>query len=313
MKTYINQFQLRHLISNIILDWETFGPKKVEGKLSYEKIEKISDLEISGKKTIIPFKRVLFPNYVDTKLEKKRKIAFLGLNNCDAWALFRFLEEFEHTDLLPARENILIFTFECKPDRYCFCEKMGKDKFAPFDIYLQEEGEKFSIFSKSNLGSYLISKIGIKNNKKIPQLRPIREKSEEFDQEKITRVINNREKNEDFWEGIAKNCFGCGACSAVCPLCFCTRLEAFSNIDGESEQCLAWDTCFAKKFSEIQNDFDLRPENVDRLYNWYHHKFVRSSKTGSFLCTGCGRCIEACPANLNVKNIISALVEKDKA
>jgi ferredoxin len=132
-----------------------------------------------------------------------------------------------------------------------------------------------------------------------------------IDDKKLTKVIENKEDLKDFWQGISNNCFGCGACTAVCPLCFCTRKDFKNTPDGQTKLCLDWDSCFSKRFSEIQNHHDFRPENVDRLYNWYHHKFVRSPRENNFsLCTGCGRCIDACPANLNVKNIIKAAIEK---
>ena len=268
----------------------------------------------------------MLPNGQDAeKFDSTRKIALVGLSNCDLWALHSFLKEFDHTNLLPKRENILLIGSECKPDRYCFCEKMGTDKYAPFDLFIQEEGNNVAIFSTTKNGEAILRKTEIKKSQKRPILKKIGEDGEKIDANKIEKVISDRAKNEEFWQGIADNCFGCGACTAVCPLCFCTRQE-FENflpldkgeVEGvdltcKSSQCLNWDSCFAKRFSEVQNHYDLRPENVDRLYNWYHHKFVRAKfKHDQFLCTGCGRCIEACPANLNINNILQALINKSK-
>lgn len=242
---------------------------------------------------------------------EKKKIALIGLSNCDIWALFAFLKEFEDTNLLHKREDLLIVGAECLPDQNCFCEKMGTDKYAPFDIFLQEEKNDYSVFTGTKHGEKILKKIGILKNQKLI-LRPIKNKKDNFNLEQISKTIKDRTSNEDFWQGISDNCFGCGACTAVCPLCFCTRQDFINNIKGESSQCLKWDSCFAKRFSEVQNNFDLRPQNIDRLYNWYHHKFVRAKhENNHYLCTGCGRCIEACPANLNIKNILENLANKD--
>lgn len=313
--TIITKFQLDFLLSNIIEERETYANLAEDGKVVFGKISKPSQALFFKKKTTIPFKSILLPdNQSVEKFDSTKKIAIIGLSNCDLWALSYFLKEFEHVKLLPKRENILIIGAECKPDRYCFCEKLGTDKYAPFDLFIQEEGDRFSIFSGTKTGEEILKKADITNAKKKPILRPIREKSTKLDNKVIEKSINNREKNEEFWQGIANNCFGCGACTAVCPLCFCTRQEFSNDLCSKGTQCLKWDSCFAKRFSEVQYHYDLRPENVDRLYNWYHHKFVRAKfEHDHFLCTGCGRCIEACPANLNVKNILEALVNKSEA
>lgn len=287
----------------------------LDGKLVFGKLEKPSQALFFKKKTIIPFKNILLPDGQDAlKFDNSRKIALVGLSNCDIWALHAFLKEFAHTSLLPKRENILIVGSECRPDRYCFCEKMGTDKYAPFDLFIQEEGNDLAVFNGTKVGSEVLKKAGIKQSKKRPILNSIKEKADIFDPALLEKTIGDRAKNEAFWQGIADNCFGCGACTAVCPLCFCTRQEFENSLCGESSQCLKWDSCFAKRFSEVQNHYDLRPENVDRLYNWYHHKFVRAKfEHDHFLCTGCGRCIEACPANLNIKNILEALINKNES
>jgi len=245
-------------------------------------------------------------------LHSSNKIALIGLNNCDVWALHYLLEEFTDTKILPKRENILIFSSECFPNENCFCDLTGTNKLAPFDLHVQEEKNEYAIFSGNKRGEAILKKNGIKQSQKKLQISEIKPNQKTFAEQNISKIIDNKEKHIEFWDKISENCFGCGACSTVCPLCFCTRQDFKNELTGESKQCLNWDSCFAKRFSEIQNHYDFRPKNVDRLYNWYHHKFVRSyHKNKRFLCTGCGRCIEACPAHLNMKNILESLIEQD--
>lgn len=312
--TIITKFQLDFILNSIIEEYETYGNLVENGKIIFGKIEKPSQAIFFKNKPIIPFKRILLLNGQSVETyNSDKKIALIGLSNCDIWALFYFLEEFKHVELLPKRENILIIGAECRPDRFCFCEKMGTDKYAPFDLFIQDENKNISIFSGTKKGEDLLKKADIKKIIKKPILRPIREKTTKFDNKIIEKIVNNRTENEEFWQGIANNCFGCGACTAVCPLCFCTRQVFKNDLCGKANQCLEWDSCFAKRFSEVTNHYDYRAENVDRLYNWYHHKFVRAKyEHDHFLCTGCGRCIEACPANLNLKNILEAIVNKNK-
>lgn len=313
MKSYITKHQLNHLIEYLLDQYEVFGPIKEGQKFLFSKIEKSSDLELFAGKTIIPFKKILFPNKQEIKsINADRKIAFLGLPNCDAWALEIFLKNFIYTDILPKRENIFVLTAQCVPDQYCFCDQIGKNQLAPTDLFIQEEiRTKYSIFGKSKSAEKILRTIGFTQSPDKPILHPIGGDNEKFNLNKITSIIDNRQQFEQFWQKISEQCFGCGACSVVCPLCFCTRQSFSSGFKGESITCLNWDTCFGKRFSEIQNRYDLRPQNVDRLYNWYHHKFVRAPRQyKEYLCTGCGRCAEACPAHLNIKNIIKALVKE---
>ena len=312
MKAFITDHQKNFLIEYIAKNFEAYGTQKLEGKLFFDELKKVNDLDLSGKKTIIPFKNILLPNDVEvSEINPDRKLAFVGLINCDVWALRRFLKEFEDSGLMPKRENILIVETECSPDKYCFCSALGTNHMADCDLYIQEENDGYSIFSQSEKGSKILEKIGFKESKRAPKIRPI-EEEDALDLPALRKLIEDRTSHEKFWQGIADNCFGCGACTAVCPLCYCTRQNFVNETDGNCSQCLSWDSCFAKRFSEIQNRHDLRPENVDRLYNWYHHKFVRGYfENKHTLCTGCGRCIEACPANLNIKNILGSLLNRD--
>ena len=147
-----------------------------------------------------------------------------------------------------------------------------------------------------------------------PTLKKIMIKDKDvFDKNILTEAIQDKVKFQDYWQSVANNCFGCGSCSAVCPLCFCVRQDFENNAAGNCDHCFRWDACFSKSFSEIQNHHDLRPANIDRLYNWYHHKLVRApyEKIG-YLCTGCGRCIKACPAHLNQHSIMNGLQRKEQ-
>ncbi|MCL5410807.1 MAG: 4Fe-4S dicluster domain-containing protein [Patescibacteria group bacterium] len=315
MESLISTHQLNQLIDYIIKKYTTFGAQQKNGKLVFDVLKNSSDLKLGHKKPIIPFRKILFPKLLEPQQgqDSSLKIALIGLNNCDVWSLHYLLEEFGETFTLPKREDILIIGSECFPNENCFCDLMGTNKIAPFDLHLQEHGDGYAIFAGSPVGKKILEKNGIKQTSKKLEINKIKPDGALIQQKKLSETIDDKEKFRDFWEKISQNCFGCGACSMVCPLCFCTRQDFKNELTGESKQCLNWDSCFAKRFSEIQNHYDFRPKNTDRLYNWYHHKFVRSySESKRFLCTGCGRCIEACPANLNMKNIIQSIIKQDK-
>jgi ferredoxin len=312
----INSHQLSQIIANIAKNFDVYGTISSEGKLSFEKVEKFSDIVIPTPKTRIPFKKILWSNHQEIEelpFNSKKKFAFVGITNCDVLALDILLSEMAAYDFMPKREDILVISTECKKDEQCFCTAFGHDKVTGFDLHIQKERAGYSIYSSGKVGNKILKENGLNLKKVEPVLKDIKlDLVDKFDEKKLSREINDRKSHELLWQGVANNCFGCGACTAVCPLCFCTRQDFSNKTDGTSKICLDWDSCFAKSFSEIQNHYDFRPENVDRLYNWYYHKFVRAYKDKKhFLCTGCGRCVKACPAHLNQHHILDA-VEKKK-
>ncbi|MEI6499070.1 MAG: 4Fe-4S dicluster domain-containing protein, partial [bacterium] len=203
---------------------------------------------------------------------------------------------------------------QCLPDEHCFCTAWGKSEVKKYDLHIQKEETGFSVFAGSKIGEAILKNNSIQAKGQRPKIQKIvLEKKELIDQKELPIAVSDREALKDYWTIVSNNCFGCGSCSIVCPLCFCIRQNFENSATGECKQCLAWDSCFSKGFSEIQNHYDFRPQNIDRLYNWYHHKFVRSHhEDKNFLCTGCGRCIEACPAFLNQYRIIHSLIKKEE-
>jgi len=267
----------------------------------------------------------------------RRKLAFLGLVNCDAEALDIFLKEFSHTDLMPKRSDILVVTSECKPNENCFCTAFDPPKFQYSDMHIQEEDKNFEVFALTKTAEKILDENGVEKYDKKIKIREIKnQKIKLLDLKKIAAAIDDKAGHQEYWQKIAEQCFGCGACTAVCPLCFCFRpstchsrgggnpgstdnkewipdqsLPSTRSRVGDDKLCTNWDSCYSKSFSAISSH-NFRPENSDRLYNWYHHKFCRSMAKKNYpLCTGCGRCIDACPAHLNQHGIIRGIMNNE--
>jgi len=311
-------------------EYESFGVQKKDNKTFLKPLDNPNKLLTWTEKSKNSFKEILWPDQgvipqLMRDINKRngdpgsqatvrvdnspKKLAFLGLVNCDAKALDIFLKEFSHTDLLLKRSQILVVTVECKPDNNCFCTAFGDLKFKFSDIHIQEEGRNFEIFGLTRAGQKIIEENGVdKFDKKIKIREIVLEKVSPLDLKTISQEIDRRENHHEYWQKIAKQCFGCGACTVVCPLCYCFNQDFKNDLEADCHECHSWDSCFSASFSQIQKNYDFRPENSDRLHNWYHHKFSRSvAKNGYPLCTGCGRCISSCPANLNHHNIIRGL------
>ncbi len=307
MKVLVSEHQLNQIFHLIKQEYRIWGPSEIDGKIVFGELSNFRHAPLPLPKSVIPFKSLLYPNHrpLESTL-KDEKIAIWGMTNCDAKALQIFLKEFHQTDFLP-REMMTII-YHCQPDKDCFCTAFGSEKIDNFDLFIEKEGDHFAIFPGSTIGKEILKSQHLKKNSNEEPPEIVLKNVEKIDKKKLNESVADKASREELWQGIANNCFGCGACTAVCPLCFCTKKKYLNPTDGSCQKCAGWDSCFAKSFSEIQNHNDLRPTNKDRLYNWYHHKFVRAhDKSGHFLCTGCGRCITACPAHLNQHKIMEDL------
>lgn len=308
MSHHANEFQLKHLISLIQEDYSVFGPKKLAKHTIYSPISRASEIEWGYKRSVMSFKKFLFPDGAEIG-QGNRKLAIVGMPMCDIAAINIFLKQFAGSGLIPPREDLIIVGSDCEPDDNCFCNVYDFSN-SDFDLFISRDSEGYIISSKGWRGKELIEKCGLKKSTKslVPNSKAYAEK---LNLSLTKKNIDNKRLSDDFWAKISNNCFGCGACSTVCPLCFCFRQDYRSCPDGKDKKCLNWDSCFSADFSQIQYGNDMRPTNKDRLYNWYHHKFVRGPKElGDPLCVGCGRCITACPAHLSIHNIIHTLNKK---
>lgn len=301
---------IKALYSLIAKDYRIFTPREKNGTLALVESADFHKDSLSKFQTVVPAKSVFLGevyNIEDTP--QADKLAIFGLHLCDIEAIQILDRLFNKDPFYQAkRKDSFLVATECQRTNNCFCELFQANRHNGYDLFIQEElNGDFLVFAKSDRGASYLDKIKgrlIYNTKP----KPVADSTEanELNPEKLTRVINDRPSFEKQWQMIANNCFGCGACTSVCPLCFCFDTVDRTNLKtGSCHRSRVLDSCFFNNFSKISNH-DYRPSNADRLYNWYHHKFVREpAHSKEYLCVGCGRCITACPASLNIKRILT--------
>jgi len=106
------------------------------------------------------------------------------------------------------------------------------------------------------------------------------------------------------WEEASKECIGCGACTNICPTCYCLILNDESS-EKEFIKVRSYDSCQWFGYARVAGGGTPRPKMTERFRNRYLCKFDYMQKNfGEIGCTGCGRCTEACAAKIDFREVV---------
>lgn len=323
-------------IKALISEYEFIGPKKKDRSVhDFVTIKNISELDTNYMRTTIPpAKKLLFPpneelvTYeigkkieVRPVVESSEKILF-GVN---AWDIngMNFLDRVFTTDFIDEnyiskRKKLIVIGMDIEPTETNFSMSMGAEYAKDgFDIYLTELKDKYFIRVATARGNEIVEKYA-----------KIRDASAE-DFKKYTKYMDNYRKkfkmsvdinsfyddfesiydNRDFWKKIAKNCYSCGSCNLVCPTCFCFNVKDDIELNLKNgSKTREWDSCMIPEYGLIAGGHNFRPDKENRLKQRYRCKLKTFlDKFGKYACVGCGRCIEACLAKINIAEDINSV------
>ncbi|MEI7905019.1 MAG: 4Fe-4S dicluster domain-containing protein, partial [Candidatus Firestonebacteria bacterium] len=108
-----------------------------------------------------------------------------------------------------------------------------------------------------------------------------------------------------YWDEAHIACVKCGACTYVCPTCYCFDIteKRFDYLNGE--RIRTWDTCMSEMFTKMSGGHNPRTDTKRRFRQRFMHKFsYHVDNFNEELCTGCGRCIIYCPVGIDIRKVI---------
>lgn len=118
--------------------------------------------------------------------------------------------------------------------------------------------------------------------------------------------------NMDFWFKWTDRCISCGACTYFCPTCYCFNITDEGEPDSPKggRRLRSWDNCMSSLYTREASGHNPRSLKAQRMRNRVSHKFWTFPENwGSYLCSGCGRCISNCPVHLDIRAITLAAIE----
>ena len=335
---YITKSDLYDLFSRLAEKNRVFVPYSCNDKYSFGEFDpsKEASIELGGIRQSQPFKSFLNPIRekvmgVGKDVPDSRPVIVAGVKACDLSSLVLqdhvFLKgDCEDPFYAFHRNNTLIISCDCtKAKETCFCVAMAGRPYPTkyFDLNLSPVDGQFIVEVGSDKGKAVISayktffKCG-KNNDLFrrdsmreevsAQVKDYIAKRGAVDTAAISGKVKQHYDNLPLWQDTASTCVECGACNLVCPTCHC-----FLLFDEKGQQKTVrgrvWDACLYKTFAKVAGNNNPRKHLYERMRNRFDKKFAFFPEAlGYYACTGCGRCIEACPGNIDIREVLKGLV-----
>jgi ferredoxin len=243
----------------------------------------------------------------------------LGVRSCDARALARlddvFLKRNETDDLYESRRKTtrLVGLACATPSWGCFCTSVGGSPAGTegLDLLLTDLGDRYHVAVLSEAGRALLGgapcaaataadtdAAAAQHTAAASRMPPL------FDAKSVAEKV---EWDAPLWMHYAKRCLACGACSFLCPTCHCFDIQDEITAEG-GLRFRCWDTCQFGEFTRMGAGHNPRQSQKERVRQRVSHKFkYLVEEFGRQGCTGCGRCVEACPVNIDLRQVLSEI------
>ena len=215
------------------------------------------------------------------------------------------------------RQSLKIIILGCtKPESTCFCTWVGGNPLwshpkalfvLPYqDGFYLETGEpsQFDIMNQ-------VHNLSDTEHTEIDTLK--RDVLEKAAEEKLPAEVPQGLYalfEDEEWEKIAWKCLNCGACTYLCPTCYCFDFSTEGRLKGY--QLKTWDSCMFPKFTLHASGHNPRSTFKERVRQRVLHKFsyFPIREEGRYGCVGCGKCIEICPVNWDIREAVERMVKK---
>jgi len=243
-----------------------------------------------------------------------------GVRPCDArsFVLLDMLfdqEKYRDTYYVRKRAQTTVAAMGCvhPPYRTCFCTSvdgapLGSDGA---DILLTDLGEAYLAEFLTPKGEALLSAFGgtPAGEKEASQKERLAKQAAEEIRSRVPareiKPILDARFEDPFWNTLHQKCIACGTCTYLCPTCHCFDIS--DEVKGDTGiRIRNWDSCMFPLFTKETSGHNPRPSQKERWRQRVMHKFrYYVDNFGAISCVGCGRCVMACPVNLDIRKIVT--------
>lgn len=333
-RLFVHASDLEQLLQHWAGSMAVFAPALRQGAVHYEPAASaLAAICLDGARPIEPIKSFMTPareriaRYGGPSSESTvvpRPTVIVGIRACDlraVEALDKVLLSGKFTDPFYAarRQATALVSVDClAPTATCFCVALGHRPYAgsASDIDLSPLDDGYVMEVRTETGRGLLREYGGRLGQASPdQAGRVAEararatglvlrQNEGFPQGEKAAAVVRASASSPEWERLARRCVECAACEMVCPTCHCFMLSD-QRVGEAFERTRAWASCHLAGFARMAGGGTPRPRLSERFRNRLVHKFdFFPANYGMYGCTGCGRCIEACLAGLDIRKVL---------
>jgi sulfhydrogenase subunit beta (sulfur reductase) len=300
------------------------APRDVGGVLLYRPVASSADIVWNFTRPVMSIKDAFFPATerlltIEKTGQQVRLVEHLpdrdqvifGVRPCDARGLRALDALFLATEPVDAyyarrRFHTTLIGLACREmGESCFCTSVGGAPDDPRDVDLMltaiEGG--FAVEIVTEKGRALLSEIALTER---PGARPAPVLNDPLPipaAEAWPALFDSAT-----WADVAERCLSCRLCAYVCPTCRCFDVRDESSGNGHFERLRCWDSCAGETYRRIAGGHNPRAAKGDRLRNRFFCKFhYYPAQYDADACTGCGRCIDACPVNIDITEVLATV------
>ncbi|SFM44020.1 4Fe-4S dicluster domain-containing protein [Thermodesulforhabdus norvegica] len=252
----------------------------------------------------------------------------VGIRPCDAYAMKIMDVNFDTPEYkdpwwVERRSLTCLIGLACSvPCSTCFCKATGSGPFDPrgLDVLISPCGDGYIIEAVSEKGRDLLERFPaggeVASEKDLSERDRIREEAE-----KHINTIGDLKAlaerpvldffNAPMWEDVQFACINCGVCTFLCPTCWCFDIQ--DEVYGKKGcRFRIWDSCMFPLFTLHGSGHNPRSQKLQRVRQRFMHKlkyYVDKYGLG-IACVGCGRCVQFCPVNIDIREVIRLMVSQ---
>ena len=300
---------------------------------------RLTNTRQAPKEVFFPRSEVLF-SYQDGKvipveLPEERRVVF-AMRPCDARSavLLDYVFDADADEAaaggtsdqdpyyMNRRKNTVLMGLACnQPMSTCFCTSVGGGPFSTdgLDLLWTDLGDRYLVDAITEQGAALIAnsphmrEAGSEDIAQKAEIAALAEQAVSGPDVQGVKEKLDRMYDSPFWQTAQLKCLGCGACTYLCPTCHCFDI-ADEGDRRQGQRVRNWDTCQFSLFTLHASGHNPRASGKERMRQRMMHKFNYFVENfDAIACVGCGRCVRACPVNLDIRAVLNGIKETEES
>lgn len=335
----IGATELKRLLQELAEKELLVAPVAEDGTVLYRRVGSADEVTLDFDLATIPPKSHFLPQTdvlyrydqssgraVVTPVVTAESTVLFGVRPCDVRGILAldpvFNGRFGDVYWQQRRERTTIVALSCRRVRpECFCNAFGSGPTdgTGADLLLTAVNDVYHVAVMTDKGRALVegyadlfSDKGVDETRKAKELLAARLNGQFLTQVELNGVYEKLGEmfTHPYWDTLARKCIGCGICTFLCPTCHCFDIVDEETAPGKGKRLRCWDSCMFPEFTLHTSGHNPRPGKKERVRNRFMHKLrYHRERYGIDGCVGCGRCVEYCPVNLDIRRVIAEIKE----